>query len=201
MRSEQTVDIIYADSLSWPGREWKERFKRWWTQVGRQEQTALHLVKHDIQLPQQEDTVECGVFTTCYHQAVFELSQQERWRSQGRDTRLMQLKEALSKITATVAAQKRRTTRETLYRHGKRISLRVEEQIGQMLTDIAKETEPTTQQLLKRGHKRKAEISAGETYDNPKRYHNEGIKEEREDDMKSKALGRRATSSIYEART
>ena len=28
MRSEQTVDIIYADSLSWPGREWKERFKR-----------------------------------------------------------------------------------------------------------------------------------------------------------------------------
>ena len=29
MRLEQTVDIIYADSLSWPGREWKDRFKRW----------------------------------------------------------------------------------------------------------------------------------------------------------------------------
>jgi predicted DNA-binding ribbon-helix-helix protein len=64
---------------------------------------------------------------------------------------LMQLKEALSKITATVADQKRRTTRETLYRHGQRISLKVEEQMGQMLTDIAKETEPTTQQLLKGG--------------------------------------------------
>ena len=77
MRSEQTIDIIYADSLSWPGREWKERFKRWWTQVGRQEQTILQLVEHNMQLPQQEDTVECGVFTTCYHQVVFELSQQE----------------------------------------------------------------------------------------------------------------------------
>jgi hypothetical protein len=98
--------------------------------------------------------VECGVLTTCYHQAVFELSQQERWRCQDRDTRLMQLKETLSKITATVAAQKRRTTRETLYRHGQRISLRIEEQMGQMLTDIAKEDEPTTQQQLKRGHKR-----------------------------------------------
>ena len=99
----------------------------------------------------------------------------------------MQLKEALSKITATVAAQKRRTTRETLYRHGKRISLRVEEQIGQMLTDIAKETEPTTQRQLRRGQKRKAEISSGETRDNPKRYHNE----EREDELRQ---GRR----IYE---
>jgi len=29
MRSEQTVDIIYADSLSWPEREWKKCFKRW----------------------------------------------------------------------------------------------------------------------------------------------------------------------------
>jgi len=151
MRSEQTVDIIYADSLSWPGREWKERFKRWWIQVGRQEQTVIHLIEHDIQLPQQEDTVECGVFTTCYHQTVFELSQQEQWRCQDRDTRLRQLKEALSKITATVAAQKRRTTRETLYRHGQRISLRVEEQMGQMLTDVDKVTEPMTQRQLRRG--------------------------------------------------
>ena len=98
--------------------------------MGRQDQTVIQLVEHDIQLPQQEDTVECGVFTTFYHQAVFELSQQEQWRSQDRDSRLTQLKEALPKITASVAAQKRRTTRETLYRHGKRISLRVEEQMG-----------------------------------------------------------------------
>ena len=151
MRSEQTVDIIYADSLSWPGKEWKERLKRWWTQVGRQEQTVIHLVEHDTHLPQQEDSVECGVFTTCFHQAVFELSQQERWRCQDRDIRLTQLKEALSKITATVAAQKRRTTRETLYLHRHQISLREEEHMRQMLTYIAKEPEPTTEHLLRRG--------------------------------------------------
>ena len=103
--------------------------------MDRQEQTVLQLDEHDTQLPQQEDTVECGVFTTCYHQVVFELSQQERWRGQDRETRLTQLKEALSKITAIVAAQKRRTTRETLYMHGRRVSPRVEEQMGQMLTD------------------------------------------------------------------
>jgi hypothetical protein len=28
--------------------------------------------------------VESGVFATCYHQVVFELSQQDRWRSQDR---------------------------------------------------------------------------------------------------------------------
>ena len=130
--------------------------------MGRQEQTVQQLVEHDTQLPQQEDTVECGVFTTCYHRVVFELSQQERWRSQDREARLTQLKEALSKITATVAAQKRRLTRETLYLHGHRISSRVEEQIGQMLTDIAKQPEPTTQHLLRRGRKRKMEESRGE---------------------------------------
>jgi hypothetical protein len=61
-----------------------------------------------------------------------------------------QLKEALSKITPTVAAQKRGPTRETLYRHGQRVSLRVEEQMGEMLTDITKETESTVQQPLRR---------------------------------------------------
>jgi hypothetical protein len=152
--------------------------------VGRQEQTVIHLVEHDIQLPQQEVTVECRVFTTCYHQAVIELSQQEQWRCQDRDSRLTQLKETLSKITASVAAQKRRTTRETLYRHGQRISLRVEEQMGQMLTDISKQTEPTPQQQLRRGQKRKAEISSGETWDNLKRHHNEGTNEEREDGLR-----------------
>jgi hypothetical protein len=50
--------------------------------------------------------------------------------------------------------------------------------MGQMLTDIAKETEPTTQQLLRRGHKKKAEISAGKSCVNIKRYHNKGINEE-----------------------
>ena len=145
---------------------------------------VIQLVEHDTQLPQQVDTVECGVFTTCYHQVVFELSQQERWRGQDRETRMTQLKEALSKITATVAAQKRRTTRETLYLHGHRISSRVEEQMGQMLTDIAKEPEPTTQQPLRRGQKRKVEESSGEANDNSKRHQNEGTKAEREDELR-----------------
>ena len=74
---------------------------------------------------------------------------------------------------------------------GNGISLRVEKQMGQMLTDIAKEADPTTQQLLKRGHKRKAEISAAETCDTLKRYHNEGTNEEREDELRQ---GRR----VYE---
>jgi hypothetical protein len=56
--------------------------------------------------------------------------------------------------------------------------------MGQILTDIAKETEPTTQQLLRREHKRKAEISAGETCDTLKCYQNEGIHEEREDEFR-----------------
>jgi hypothetical protein len=82
-------------------------------------------------------------------------------------------------------------THETLYRHGQRISLRVEEQMGQMLTDIAKQTEPTTQQQLRRGQNRKAEISSDETWDNFKRHHNEGTNEEREDELRQ---GRR----VYE---
>ena len=176
--------------------------------MGRQEQTVIHLIEHDIQLPQQEYTVECGVFTTCYHQAVFELSQQKQWRCQDRDSRLTQLIETLSKITASVAAQKQRTTRETLYRHGQRISLRVEEQMGQMLTDISTQTEPTTQQPLRRGQKRKAEISSGKTgiilnvtiMREPMRNERTSCDKVGEC-MKSKARGRRVTSSIYEART
>jgi hypothetical protein len=152
--------------------------------VGRQEQTVIHLVKHDIQSPQQEDTVEFKVFNTCNHQEVFELFPQERWRCQDRDIRLTQLKETLFTITAALAAQIRRTTRETLYRHGRRISSRVEEQMGPMLTDIAKETKPTTQQPLQRGQKRKVETSDGVTYDNLNRYHNEETNEEREDELR-----------------
>jgi hypothetical protein len=34
--------------------------------------------------------------------------------------------------------------------------------MGQLLTDIAKESEPTTQHLLRRGRKRKMEKSSGE---------------------------------------
>ena len=74
--------------------------------------------------------------------------------------------------------------------------------MGQMLTDIAKETEPTTQQPLRRGQKRKVETSDGEPSKNSKRYHIKGSNGEREDEcMKSKARRRRATSSIYEAHT
>ena len=63
--------------------------------------------------------------------------------------------------------------------------------MGQMLTDISKQTEPTTQQPLRRGQKKKVEISSDETWDNPKRYHNEGTNEEREDELRQ---GRR----VYE---
>ena len=79
-------------------------------QIGRQEQTRIDLVVHDIQLPLQENTVECGVFVTCYHQAVFEIAQEERWRDLDRNTRLEQLKAALQQVTPMVAAQKRRHT-------------------------------------------------------------------------------------------
>jgi hypothetical protein len=51
MRTNQTVDILYADSLRWSGHRWIEHFKRWWIQTGRQEQIQLDLVVHDIQLP------------------------------------------------------------------------------------------------------------------------------------------------------
>jgi hypothetical protein len=60
-----------------------------------------------------------------------------------------------------------------------------------MLIDVAKQTEPTTEQQLRRGQKRKAEISSGETWDNLKRHHNEGANEEREDELRQ---GRR----VYE---
>ena len=95
MRTNHTVDLLHADSLRWSGQRWTEHYKRWWMQVGRQEQTQIDLVARDIQLPLQEDTVECGVFVTCYHQAVFELSQSEWWRDLDRNTRLEQLKAAL----------------------------------------------------------------------------------------------------------
>ena len=63
--------------------------------------------------------------------------------------------------------------------------------MGQMLTDIAKEPEPTTQQLLRRGQKRKVEKSCGEANDTSKRHQNKGIKEERENEQRQ---GRR----VYE---
>ena len=70
----------------------------------------MELVVHDIQLPRQEVTVECGVFVTCYHQVIFELSQEERWRALDRNTRLQQRTAALEQVTPMVAAQKRRHT-------------------------------------------------------------------------------------------
>ena len=103
MRTNHTVDILYADSLRWSGQRWTEHYKRWWMQVGRQEQTQIDLVAHDIQLPLQENTVECGVFGTCYHQAVFELSQSEWWRDLDQNTRLEQLKAALQQVIPMVA--------------------------------------------------------------------------------------------------
>ena len=39
MRTNHTVDILYADSLRWSGQRWIEHYKRWWMQIGRQEQT------------------------------------------------------------------------------------------------------------------------------------------------------------------
>jgi hypothetical protein len=137
MRTYQTVDFLYADSLRWAGHRWIEHFKRWWMQVGRQEQTQLDLVAHDKQLPRQEDTVECGIFVTCYHQVVFELSQEERWRDPDRNTILQQLTAALEQVTPTVAAQKRRHTRETLHRLGQRLSVRVEAQLGSLFVDLS----------------------------------------------------------------
>ena len=148
MRTNQTVDILYADSLRWSGQRWTEHYKRWWMQIGRQEQTQIDLVVHDIQLPLQEDTVECGVFVTCYHQAVFELSQAERWRDLDRNTRLEQLKAALQLVTPEVAAQKRRHTRETSHRLGHRISIQVEAQLDSLLVDLSEDEEesPSLQQ-------------------------------------------------------
>ena len=66
---------------------------------------------------------------TCYHQAVFELAQEEKWRDLDRNTRLEQLTAALVQVTPTVAAQKRRHTQETLHRLGQRLSVQVEAQL------------------------------------------------------------------------
>ena len=136
-------------------------------QVGRQEQTQIDLVVHDIQLPLQEDTVECGVFVTCYHQAVFELSQAERWRDLDRNTRLEQLKAALQLVTPEVAAQKRRHTRETLHRLGHRISIQVEAQLDSLLVDLSKEEEenPSLQHTLRRKRKGVAQAASIPTLD------------------------------------
>jgi hypothetical protein len=60
----------------------------------------------------------------------------------------------------------------------------VEEQIGQMLTDIAKKAESTVQRPLRRGQKRNAEISAGETSEDRKRYHITGYHGERDDKVR-----------------
>ena len=120
-------------------------------QVGRQEQIQLNLVAHNIQLPRQEDTVECGVFVSCYHQVVFDLSQEERWRDLDRNTRLQQLTAALEQVTPMVATQKRRHTRETLHRLRQRISVRVEAQLGSLFVDLSKgQKENTTPQPRKR---------------------------------------------------
>ena len=65
--------------------------------------------------------------------------------------------------------------------------------MGQMLTDIAKETKSTVQQPLRRGQKRKAEISEGDTSADPTRYHITGYNGERDDEVRQ---GRR----VYEIR-
>ena len=137
-------------------------YKRWWMKIGRQEQTQIDLVVHDIQLPIQEDTVECGVFVTCYHQAVFELAQEERWRDLDRNTRLEQLKAALQQVTPMVAAQKRRHTRETLHRLGQRISTQVEAQLALLFVDLTKDEEvnPSLQQMPRRKRKGVAQVAS-----------------------------------------
>ena len=56
--------------------------------------------------------------------------------------------------------------------------------MGQLLTDIAKKPESTTQHLLRRGRKRKMEESSGEIKENFKRQQNEVTKEEREDELR-----------------
>ena len=53
-----------------------------------------------------------------------------------------------------------------------------------MMTDIAKEPEPTTEHLLRRGRKRKVEERGGEASDNSKRHQFEGTREEREDELR-----------------
>ena len=92
---------------------------------------------HNIQLPRQENTVKCEVFLTCYHQVVFDLSQEERWRDLDRDTRLQQLTAALEQVTPMVAVQKRRHTRETSHKRGQRIAVRVEAQLGSLFVDLS----------------------------------------------------------------
>jgi hypothetical protein len=99
------------------------------------------------------DTVECGVFVTCYHQVIFELSQEERWRDLVRKTRLQQLTAALEQVTPMVAAQKRRHTRETLHRRGQRIAVRIEAQLGTLLVDLSKREKDST--LLQQPSRRK----------------------------------------------
>jgi hypothetical protein len=130
----------------------------------------LNLVAHDIQLPRQEDRVECGVFVTCYHQVVLYLSQEERWRDLDRTTRLQQLSVALEQVIPMVAAQKRRHIRETL--HGQRLAVRVEAQLGSHLVDLSKGQEEKTslQQTSRRkrkGVERVAPTASSDSLDPP----------------------------------
>ena len=92
---------------------------------------------------------------TCYHQVIFKLSQEERWRALDRNTRLQQLTAALEQVTPMVAAQKRRHTRETLHRGGQRIAAHVEAQLGPLLVDLSKGEEDSTMLQQLSGRKRK----------------------------------------------
>ena len=92
---------------------------------------------------------------TCYHQAVFELAQEERWRDMDRNSRLEQLKTALEQVTPVVAAQKRRHTRETLHSLGQRLSIQIAAQLDPLLVDLSKAEEENSprQQPLRRKRK------------------------------------------------
>ena len=57
--------------------------------------------------------MQCDVFVTCHHQAVFELSQETTWRSLERGSRIRQMVSALQAITPAVVAVLRQDTRET----------------------------------------------------------------------------------------
>jgi hypothetical protein len=118
--------------------------------------TTLTLITHELQLPVQSDTVECGVFTTCYHQVIFELSQDNSWRTQDRETKVGRLKEVLGQVTPAIAAEKRRDIRESLYRHGHRISRQVESQLGPLLIDLVNEDNETIKQRSVSTQERKA---------------------------------------------
>ena len=120
-RKDRDVDILYVDSLNHAEKYLTQHFKSWWEQAGKQFfDNQLVVRTHEITVPTQIDTVQCGVFTICYHNVIFNLTHDPQWLAATSGERLVQLRQKLVQVTPEVAAVKRLTIRETYHHYGQR---------------------------------------------------------------------------------